>query len=188
MRHVRPVVAGAAVVVLLGALARVFVAPPADTPGEGGPVDAIVVLGGGIRDERLRTAEAAVAAQTAGDAAPPALVLSVPYGPDYVTCPATTVVAGRTVPLACVVPDPFTTTGEASAVARLASTRGWRRVAIVTSSYHLARAGVVFDRCLDEPVVRYAAGVGTGELRLWWNVALEIPSLGAALTFDRPAC
>ena len=38
--------------------------------------------------------------------------------------------------------------GEARAVARMAAARGWRSVLVVTSTYHVTRARLLFDRCV----------------------------------------
>jgi hypothetical protein len=49
----------------------------------------------------------------------------------------------------CFRADPYSTQGEAETVERLARARGWKRVVVVTSRYHLRRARMLFDRCLD---------------------------------------
>ena len=48
----------------------------------------------------------------------------------------------------CFHADPYSTQGEAEAVARMARGRGWNRVVVVTSRYHLRRARMLFERCL----------------------------------------
>ena len=52
----------------------------------------------------------------------------------------------------CFRPDPYSTRGEARAVARLAAARGWRSVLVVTSTYHVTRARLLFDRCTQARV------------------------------------
>jgi uncharacterized SAM-binding protein YcdF (DUF218 family) len=52
----------------------------------------------------------------------------------------------------CFRPDPYSTRGEAHAVARMAAARGWRSVVVVTSTYHVTRARLLFDRCVDARV------------------------------------
>jgi uncharacterized SAM-binding protein YcdF (DUF218 family) len=49
----------------------------------------------------------------------------------------------------CFEPRPYSTRGEAREVARLARSRGWRSVVVVTSRYHVTRARLLFDRCVD---------------------------------------
>jgi uncharacterized SAM-binding protein YcdF (DUF218 family) len=52
----------------------------------------------------------------------------------------------------CFRPRPYSTRGEARAVARMAAARGWRSVVVVTSTYHVTRARLLFDRCADASV------------------------------------
>jgi uncharacterized SAM-binding protein YcdF (DUF218 family) len=53
----------------------------------------------------------------------------------------------------CFRPDPYSTRGEARAVARMAAARGWRSVLVVTSTYHVTRARLLFDRCTGARVL-----------------------------------
>ena len=48
----------------------------------------------------------------------------------------------------CFRPEPYSTRGEARAIARMAAARGWSSVVVVTSTYHVARARLLFDRCV----------------------------------------
>lgn len=52
----------------------------------------------------------------------------------------------------CFMPHPDSTRGEAQAVARLARRHRWRSVVIVTSRFHVTRARMLFERCLDARV------------------------------------
>jgi uncharacterized SAM-binding protein YcdF (DUF218 family) len=52
----------------------------------------------------------------------------------------------------CFRPHPYSTRGEARAVARMAVARGWRSVLVVTSTYHVTRARLLFDRCVSARV------------------------------------
>ena len=52
----------------------------------------------------------------------------------------------------CFRPEPYSTRGEARTVARMAAARGWRSVVVVTSTYHVTRARLLFDRCVDARV------------------------------------
>ena len=54
--------------------------------------------------------------------------------------------------VACFRPRPYSTRGEARAVARMAAARGWRSVLVVTSTYHVTRARLLFDRCVGARV------------------------------------
>jgi uncharacterized SAM-binding protein YcdF (DUF218 family) len=42
---------------------------------------------------------------------------------------------------------PYSTQGEARTIARLARTEGWRSVVVVTSTFHVTRAKMLFRRC-----------------------------------------
>lgn len=171
-----------AIVLLVVGVVRIFIVPPVDAVSS--DLDAIVVLGGGIRNERLLRGLEAI------EQAPGAtLILSIPYGEGFVECPSTVTLDDDTTrPLACVAPDPATTTGEAAGLSALIAQSEWDHIAFVTSTYHVTRAGLLFDRCLDIPVDRIEAPVSLTEPRLYWRVVTEIPSLMAALTFDRPDC
>lgn len=57
----------------------------------------------------------------------------------------------------CLRPDPDNTRAEAQAAGRLARDRGWDRVVVVTSTQHVARARLVFDRCIGGTVQMVAA-------------------------------
>jgi uncharacterized SAM-binding protein YcdF (DUF218 family) len=67
-------------------------------------------------------------------------------------------------------PDPYTTRGEARAVAKLAREHGWRSIVVVTSTYHVPRARLIFRRAFD------------GELRMasapptWWRLPFDVVS------------
>jgi uncharacterized SAM-binding protein YcdF (DUF218 family) len=47
----------------------------------------------------------------------------------------------------CFEPRPFSTQGEARTIARLARERGWSRVVVVTSTFHVTRARMLVRRC-----------------------------------------
>ncbi len=49
----------------------------------------------------------------------------------------------------CIRPNPDNTRGEASTIAALAEERGWQSLVLVTSTYHLHRATLNFERCFD---------------------------------------
>jgi uncharacterized SAM-binding protein YcdF (DUF218 family) len=58
----------------------------------------------------------------------------------------------RGVEVICLRPEPDSTQAEARAAASLARERGWRHVVVVTTSYHVTRAELLFRRCLDGEV------------------------------------
>lgn len=84
----------------------------------------------------------------------------------------------------CFVPDPYATRGEARAVGELATARGWDHLAVVTSRYHLRRAGLLVRQCLPEAEVRLVAA--DDELGPH-KVLREAVALGPAVTIHR-AC
>jgi uncharacterized SAM-binding protein YcdF (DUF218 family) len=94
----------------------------------------------------------------------------------------------RTVPyrVVCLRPEPYSTRGEAETVGRIARERGWRRIVIVTSRYHVRRARMLFDRCLGAGRVS-VVGTRPSLPRFALGALLEWPKLALALTFRR-AC
>jgi uncharacterized SAM-binding protein YcdF (DUF218 family) len=83
----------------------------------------------------------------------------------------------------CFMPDPYSTRGEAEAIARLARTHGWRTVVVVTSTYHVFRAGLLFRRCTRSRV----EVVGTRPSLVHWveGVFEEWGKLAYQLTAQR---
>ena len=47
----------------------------------------------------------------------------------------------------CFEANPYSTRGEARAIARIAHARGWHSIVVVSSTYHLTRASLLFHRC-----------------------------------------
>ena len=129
------------VVVAAGATARLFVWPPT---GSLGRVDAIIVLAGdyGERlDRALILMREGVSSTLVLDGEPDSVhVLDLCAG-------------GQPFEVVCLRPHPDSTRYEARAAGRLAAERNWKRVAVVTSTAHVTRAGILFDRCLDASVV-----------------------------------
>jgi uncharacterized SAM-binding protein YcdF (DUF218 family) len=78
---------------------------------------------------------------------------------------------------------PFSTQGEARTIARLARTRGWRSVVVVTSRFHVTRADLLFRRCVKLPL--YVVGTGSTWWRLPWEWASETGKLIVQLTVQR---
>jgi uncharacterized SAM-binding protein YcdF (DUF218 family) len=118
----------------LALTARLLIWPRTDTPAH---ADAVVVLGSEVNgrlDEGLRLMDAGVADTLAlsvgGDGdAPPQCSEPEPYR------------------VICFNAVPFTTHGEAREIRSLAVSRGWRSIAVVTSSYHVARSRLLVGRC-----------------------------------------
>ena len=53
--------------------------------------------------------------------------------------------------IVCFQANPYSTRGEARQIAHYERKRGWKRVVVVTSRYHLRRARMLFDRCGARP-------------------------------------
>jgi len=60
---------------------------------------------------------------------------------------------GQRFEVVCLRPHPDNTRAEARATAQLARTRAWRTVAVVTSTYHVTRARVLWERCFQGRVL-----------------------------------
>lgn len=181
-----------AAVVLVGLLVAtwlLFVRPASDAPAEvvsGGPLDAVLVLGGGDLERITAGVDLARdAAAQADDDHVTTLLLSVPYGPPILTCEPDA--AGPGIEVTCVTPLPFTTSGEGRTLLEAVGDEGWDRVAIATSSYHLSRTRVLVERCRDlapDLEVAYVdAGADLASVRGVWLVAQEWASL-LATPFD----
>jgi uncharacterized SAM-binding protein YcdF (DUF218 family) len=62
---------------------------------------------------------------------------------------------------------PYSTQGEARAVRDLARPLGWHSVVVVTSTFHVTRAKMLFRRCLHIPV--HVVGTST----TWWRMPVD---------------
>jgi hypothetical protein len=148
-------------VVLLGGGAvaagyPVYVTPDVGEVSATLPVDAIVALGG-------KVATARVAYDLAAGGAAEVVVVSDPYG-DTDTGFIDDV-CGDPPPgpdVVCFDPEPRTTRGEARFVAAVAETEGWDRIAVLTPTYHVARAEYVVGRCTDAELVMVDAELPVG--------------------------
>jgi uncharacterized SAM-binding protein YcdF (DUF218 family) len=132
-----------AVAVAVGVLAtlRLFVWPPVDSPIK---ADAVVVLAGGS-SERI-----ALGLQLMRAGVAPTLVL---VG-QQTELEADELCRGGQPPfeLVCLLPEPDSTGTEARATAQLAAARDWRRLVLVTSTYHVTRSRMMLDRCFPGQV------------------------------------
>lgn len=86
----------------------------------------------------------------------------------------------------CFVPDPSNTRGEARAIGQLVEERGWDRITVVTSTYHMTRAGLLIRRCTDAEVAMVEARppYSLGE----WVTQIGEESAGLVAAVLRPAC
>ncbi len=83
----------------------------------------------------------------------------------------------------CFLAQPYSTRGEARAIARLAPAHGWRSLVVVSSTFHLTRAKMLFRRCWHGRL--YFVGSDTP----WWRLPLdwvsETGKLAVQLTAQR---
>jgi uncharacterized SAM-binding protein YcdF (DUF218 family) len=109
--------------------------------------DAVVVLGGAA-SERLPAA-----LQVQQDLGIPILVLSRTDTFGNRMADAVCGAAASPSPsLICFRPPDLDTRGEARAISRLASLNGWKSVTVVTSNYHVTRAGRLISQCTTAEV------------------------------------
>ena len=172
MRAARAVVA-LVLVAWLAATAVLFVWPRESAPES---ADAVVVLSGG-RKTRLAKGLELVRAGVA-----PTLVISDGRARGWRQgnrlC-----AGGERFRVVCFRPDPYSTQGEAEAVAGLARARDWDSVVVVTSGYHVTRSRLLFRRCTDTEIEGVAAD--TSAWSLVRNVAFEWGKLAYQLTIQR---
>lgn len=127
-----------ALVLALGCLAGWLLIWPATSPPA--RADAVLVLAGGMGERE------AMGARLAREGVAPVLVFSDGGGPTTAWAPRCRLRFDG-VRVICLTPRTSNTRGEARAFAELAAREGWRSVALVTSSYHVRRAGLLLGRC-----------------------------------------
>jgi uncharacterized SAM-binding protein YcdF (DUF218 family) len=163
----------------LVASAVLFVWPPAnDTPPA--HADAVIVLSGG-RNSRLDPALKLVERGIA-----PILAISSPFrDPRWET--AIRLCNGDTphprFKVICFQAVPYSTRGEAETVTRLAKHEGWSRIVVVSSTYHLTRARMLFERCYHGEL--WTVGTSSPIYRLPEEWASETAKLIVQTGFER---
>ena len=85
----------------------------------------------------------------------------------------------------CFRPAPYSTRGEARGALVLAERYHWRSLLVVTSTYHVFRARLLFKRCLDGHARVYATGTDDSLAWLPLNMANETIKLGLVFTTRR---
>lgn len=156
----------------LVAVALLFVWPRAnETPPA--HADVVVVLSGG-RDTRL---DPALKLMNRG-IAPVLAISSAGRDPKWVK--ARRLCAGTYgkvhFQVVCFEASPYSTRGEAETMSRLAREHGWHRIVVVTSTYHVTRARMLFRRCFHGTLWT----VGTSSP--WYSLPEEWASETAKLT------
>jgi len=85
----------------------------------------------------------------------------------------------------CLRPQPDSTRAEARAAAELAERRGWRNIVVVTSTFHITRSRILFNRCFDGTVKVVGGRRRQGVRALAGQVAHEWLGSVHALTLAR---
>ena len=172
-------VVAALVVAWLVACLVLFAWPPAESSPPA-RADAVVVLSGG-ENRRLDPALRLV-----GRGVAPVLAISGAFL-DPKWRKAHRLCRGEEGPtrfgVLCFTPRPYSTRGEARAIARLARARDWDHVVVVTSTFHVTRADMLIGRCYHGDL----SLVGTSSP--WWKLpeewASETGKLLVQLTVER---
>jgi uncharacterized SAM-binding protein YcdF (DUF218 family) len=172
VRRILVLTLAAAVCVTVGWLAWIVVTPTtSDTPVG----DAIFVHAGG-NGERLRTAIALLEEGVA-----PVMVVSNPGGPSSQVPPG---LCGSTEMVICVTPSTIDTAGEARALGELVTARGWERVVVVTSDYHVSRAIMLDRSCTGATIDAVAAPARKRQPLVTWARVQETLGLPYSWLFQ----
>ncbi|MGD8199275.1 hypothetical protein ACQE98_01260 [Ornithinimicrobium sp. W1679] len=123
---------------------------------EVGPVDAVYVIG--PVETRI---EEALAVMDRGVA--PVLLATTSVHPGTGEHYATDHCGLRTATyrVECVLPDPYSTRGEARILGDRAAGHGWSRVAVMTSAPHAGRTRLLMERCTDAEVLLWTTDAAT---------------------------
>lgn len=124
--------------------------------------DAVIVLSGGR--ERLPPAMALIRRHVAPVLAISSVYRTKPWPLGDRLCAARRYAHARVL---CFDAKPYSTRGEAETVERLARERGWTRIVVVTSGFHITRAHMLFRRCYDGRL--WMVGVPYP----WWKLPAE---------------
>ena len=149
-----------------------FVRPELDKPSS---ADAVILLSGD-HGERLP-----VALRLMGERVAPTLVFlgTIDRAVEDQLC-----AESRDFEALCVRPQPDSTRHEARAAGRLVKDRGWRKVVVVTSTFHVSRSRMLFDRCVDGTVLvvaahpTYGMGLRVRQIVHEWLGSVHALSLG----------
>lgn len=150
-----------------------FLLPITDTPDR---ADAVVVLSGD-HGERL-----ARGLQLMKMGVAPTLVLD--GTPDMVQV-LELCRGGQPFEVVCLRPEPDSTRAEARDAGGLASDRGWRHLVVVTTTYHVTRARLLFSRCFEGTASMVGASPPYGWAMGARQVIHEALGVGYSITLAR---
>lgn len=88
--------------------------------------------------------------------------------------------------LDCFRPDPLNTRGEAARLRDLAAERGWKSVTVVTSDYHVQRAGTLMKQCIAADV--HMVGTEPQLSPAGWLRRFVVETGGLLDVWVRPEC
>nr|WP_306422726.1 YdcF family protein [Paenarthrobacter aurescens] len=179
MRVIGVVVGACLLAALLWVLAAVqfFYNPPQVTPHR---TDAIVVLGG-MSKERLPVAQ-----KLQQELDIPVLVVSTTGLAGNVEGDALCDEDQADPDLVCFRPSPLNTRGEAEALRALIAEHGWKSVTVVTSEYHLMRAGTLIGQCTSAEVQMVGSQPDLSAIA--WLDRFVVETGGLMDTWVRPEC
>ncbi len=86
----------------------------------------------------------------------------------------------------CFIPEPHTTRGEAIRIGELADERGWDRVTVVTSDFHVTRSRLLISGCVDIDVA--VVGAPTQRTLERWVLRAGREIAAAAVALVDPPC
>ncbi|MHB8468474.1 MAG: YdcF family protein [Gaiellaceae bacterium] len=171
-----PMLALALLAAWLVACVFVFVRPRIDpVPGR---ADAVVVLSGSRR--RLPPALALIRRGVAPVLALSSVSHEQKWAYVHELCRSGRYAGARVL---CFEAKPYSTRGEAETVARIAAARGWTSIVVVTSTFHVSRARLLFRRCYHGALALRGAPTRWYELPLDW--VSETAKLAVQLTVER---
>jgi uncharacterized SAM-binding protein YcdF (DUF218 family) len=154
-----------------------FIWPRQDRPRR---ADAIIVLAG---DEEHRLPRAL---ELARSGVAPTLIVSdgalSDWAPARVLCAQPRRQGFRVI---CFRPAPYSTRGEARGALTLIERNNWRSLLVVTSTYHVYRSRLLFERCLGWQANVYVSGSHSSRAWLPVNLFSETFKLGLAETLRR---
>jgi uncharacterized SAM-binding protein YcdF (DUF218 family) len=148
---------------LVAVQAVLFVWPPSDVPAH---ADAVVAFSGD-HGERLATGLRLIRRHVASS-------LVLPHGNSAEWPPEARVLCThpQSFEVFCPMPPaPFNTQAEAQTIATLARSHRWRRIVMVTSTFHVARARLLLQRCYHGSIYIAAAVPVRGRIqaRVLWH-------------------
>lgn len=150
-RRLRRAAAALVLLALVGVGVALFLVVLPETRAVPGDTDAVVLLTGGD-GERLQAAQRVMPA-----GATDVLVVIDPERADWPGGASWCDTTRDGYEVVCVDVQPATTRGAARAISGMANQRGWQELTLLTSTYDVARARMLFQRCVDADIAAVSA-------------------------------